>query len=57
MLLTGRFAGSVMTSPETEGTISDHEACDFESLSRLVPQAELFPSPVKGKHYLKNIRT
>ena len=34
---------------EIEMAIQEHEACDFESLSRLAPQAEIFPSPVKDR--------
>ena len=33
---------------EIETAIREHEACDFESLSRMAPQAEIFPSQ-KGK--------
>lgn len=30
---------------EIEAPLSEHEAGDFESLSRMVPQAEIFPPP------------
>ena len=34
---------------EVETALQEHEACDFESLSRMVPQAEVFPPPPKRK--------
>jgi hypothetical protein len=32
---------------EIQGAIQEHESCDFASLSRMVPQAEIFPLPKK----------
>jgi hypothetical protein len=34
---------------EIEEALTEHEACDFESLSRMVPQAEVFPPVSKMK--------
>jgi hypothetical protein len=30
---------------EIQGAILEHESCDFASLSRMLPQAEIFPPP------------
>jgi hypothetical protein len=32
---------------EIKDAIQEHESCDFASLSRMLPQAEIFPSPKK----------
>jgi hypothetical protein len=32
-----------------DATREHHAACDFESLSRMLPQAEVFPPPSKKK--------
>jgi len=32
---------------EIQGAIQEHQACDFASLSRMLPQAEIFPPPRK----------
>ena len=32
---------------EIEDAVREHEACDFASLSRMLPQAEIFPPPKK----------
>jgi uncharacterized protein (DUF433 family) len=32
---------------EIQEAIQEHESCDFASLSRMLPQAEIFPSPKK----------
>ena len=32
---------------EIQEAIDEHEACDFASLSRMLPQAEIFPRPKK----------
>jgi hypothetical protein len=34
---------------EIDAALSDHEAADFQSLSRMVPHAELFPPATKRK--------
>ena len=36
-------------SDEVETALREHESCDFESLSRMVPQAEVFPAQAKQK--------
>jgi hypothetical protein len=32
---------------EIQGAIKEHQACDFASLCRMLPQAEVFPPPKK----------
>jgi hypothetical protein len=32
---------------EIQAAIQEHQACDFASLSRMLPQAEIFPPPRK----------
>jgi uncharacterized protein (DUF433 family) len=34
---------------EIELALQEHEASDFESLSQMVPQAEIFPPPARAK--------
>jgi hypothetical protein len=34
---------------ELETALEEHAACDFDSLSRMVPQAEVFPAPAERK--------
>ena len=34
---------------EIQTALREHESCDFESLSRRLPQAEVFPPPAKQK--------